>query len=51
MILATIQEFIQDLQRRGYTKYAVTKEVQVEFELTYEKAYYQVRKFWRPPTL
>lgn len=45
--LAGIEEFVQDLQRRGYTKYASTKEVMVEFELTYTKAYYRVRKHWR----
>ena len=42
------KEFVRDLQRRGYTKYATTKEVMVEFELSYEKAYYRVRKHWSP---
>lgn len=49
--LAGIEEFVQDLQRRGYTKYASTQEVMVEFELDYTKAYYRVRKHWRPSTL
>lgn len=47
--LAGIEEFVQDLQRRGYTKYATTQEVMVEFELRYEQAYYRVKKHWRKP--
>lgn len=45
--LAGIEEFVQDLKRRGYTKYAATQEVMVEFELDYAKAYYRVRKHWK----
>lgn len=48
--LAGIEEFVQDLQRRGYTKYASTQEVMVEFELDYTKAYYRVRKHWKKKT-
>lgn len=47
----TVQDFVRDLQRRGYTKYAATKELEVEAELTYEKSYYLVRKYWQPPTV
>ncbi len=46
---ARVKEFVQDLQRRGYTKYGVTMEVKVEWELTYEQAYYRTRKFWKKP--
>lgn len=44
-----IQELVEDLQRRGYSKYKSTIEVKVEYELTYEQAYYRVRKFWKKP--
>lgn len=46
-----IREFIQDLQYRGYSKYAATQEVMTEFELYFQKAYYRVRKYWNPPSL
>lgn len=43
------KELVQDLQRRGYTKYATTMEVKTEFELRYEQAYYRVKKHWVRP--
>lgn len=48
--MVKVQHFVQDLQRRGYSKYASTQEVQTEFELSWQRAYYRVRKFWNPPT-
>lgn len=42
-----VEAFVVDLQRRGYTKYKTTKEVEFQFDLTYERAYYQVRKYWK----
>lgn len=44
--LDEIKAFVQDLKSRGYTKYKTTKEVEVEFVMYYERAYYYVRKFW-----
>lgn len=45
---AEIKELVEDLQRRGcYTKYAATMEVKTEYEITYEQAYYRVRKYWK----
>lgn len=43
--LDQIKAFVQDLKSHGYTKYKVTQEVAIEFEMYYERAYYYVRKF------
>ena len=39
-----VSTFVRDLQSRGYTKYATTQEVMVQYELPYDQAYYQVRE-------
>lgn len=45
--IKSCKEFVADLCARGcYTKYAATKEVMVEYGLTYEQAYYRVRRYW-----
>lgn len=46
-----IRKFVRDLQRRGYTKYRCTLEVRYEFEMTYNQAYYRVRKYWNRDVL
>lgn len=42
----TVEEFIKDLKRRGYSKMDTIKEVRARDDLTYGRAYYLTSKYW-----
>lgn len=37
---------VRSMQEMGYTKYKVTAAVAKEFGITYDQAYYRVKKHW-----
>lgn len=42
-----VKEFVEDLKKRGcYTKAQAIQEVMVEFEYTYQRAHYYVKRYW-----